>query len=62
MDNYYWKLVISELLVNLAAAWFGVTFIGPTFGQVAISLLLFQLIVGIVFMYLGYVMRKEAGR
>lgn len=61
-----WFLIMSELLVNLAAAWFGAAFIVPNFTGFQIPwsvlLLLGDLGIGIIFLLVAFKLRKMSKR
>lgn len=44
-----WLRVLSGLLINLAAGWFGISFITPTFEHITSFAIFFTLIKDIVF-------------
>ena len=59
-----WLEVISELLINLAAGWFGASFIVPAISEKPItfnlSILTMDIVMGIVFLATSYKLKKLA--
>lgn len=55
---------MSDLCINLSAGWFGAMFIVPTLSekplQTNIPLLIFDLVLGIVFLVISYKLRRLA--
>ncbi len=57
MSNWY--LVVSDLFINIAAAWLIVIFIEPQFGNINSQLLILKLILAIMSLVIAKWLRDE---